>query len=218
MDIILFGMQGSGKGTQGKILAQKYGLTVFEMGAELRKHIASGSSLGQRIKTIVERGDLVDNDTVMEVVQNFVGSFSGDHHILFDGIPRTAGQSEKLLALIHQHGHDAFALHIKISYDEAMKRLTQRRVCKNCKEVYPAFYEGETCSARSGEQVCGGPLVTRHDDNTEAIAKRLENYEKETLPVIKKFSEIDRLIEVDGEQSIPDVTEEMIEKAAYLFT
>ena len=219
MDILLFGMQGSGKGTQGKILAQKYGLTVFEMGAELRKLIAAATPLGQKIKAIVERGDLVDDDTVMEVVQQFIQSSGKDHRILFDGIPRTAGQSEKLLALIQQHGHDAFALHIKISHDEAMKRLTQRRVCQNCKEVYPAFYEGETCSARlTNGQACGGMLVTRHDDNTTAIAKRLENYERETLPVIKKFTEVDRLIEVDGEQSIPDVTEEMVEKAAYLFT
>ncbi len=212
MDILLFGMQGSGKGTQGKILAQKYGLTVFEMGAELRKHIASGSSLGQKIKSIVERGDLVDDGTVMEVVQQFADFTGKEHRILFDGIPRTAGQSEKLLALIRQHGHDAFALHIKISRDEAMKRLTQRRVCQNCKEVFPAFYEAATCGA------CGGALVTRQDDNAAAIAKRLENYEKETLPVIKQFAAVDRLIEVDGEQPIPDVTEEMIEKAAYLFT
>src|SRR3989338_10030796 len=146
MDILLFGMQGSGKGTQGKILAEKYGLTVFEMGAELRKLIASGDPLGQKIKAIVDRGDLVDDDTVMEVVSHFVESLSPDHRILFDGIPRTLVQSEKLLALIKKHGHDAFVLNIKISAEEAMKRLTQRRICEQCKEVYPAFYEGEKCS------------------------------------------------------------------------
>lgn len=218
MDILLFGMQGSGKGTQGKILAEKYGLTVFEMGAELRKLIASGDPLGQKIKVIVERGDLVDDDTVMEVVAHFVGSLSKDHRILFDGIPRTPGQGEKLLVLIKKHGHDAFALHIKLSFEEAMKRLTQRRICSTCKEIYPAFYKEEKCSVQKGGKICDGALIIRHDDNTEAIQKRLENFQKETLPVIKRFQEIDRLIEVDGEQSIPDVTIEMIEKAAYLFT
>lgn len=212
MDILLFGMQGSGKGTQGKILAQKYGLTVLEMGAQLRRLIESGTSLGQKIKAIVERGDLVDDETVMEVVADLIQSIPADHRVLFDGIPRTLKQSEKLQELIKKHGHDAFALVIKISKKEAMKRLTERRVCQNCKEVFPAFYEAEKCS------ICGGPLITRHDDNADTIAKRLENYEHETLPVIQQFAEVDRLIEVDGEQSIPDVTEEMIEKAAYLFT
>ena len=85
-------------------------------------------------------------------------------------------------------------------------------MCQKCKEVFPAFYEANKCS------VCQGPLVTRHDDNAEAIKTRLANYEKETLPAIRQFAAIDRLIEVDGEQPIPDVTEEMVEKAAYLFT
>ncbi len=212
MDILLFGMQGSGKGTQGKILAEKYGLTIFEMGGELRKLIASGSPLGQKVKAIVEKGHLVDDDTVMEVVQNFISSVPGDHRVLFDGIPRTPGQSEKIMALIRQHGHDAFALYIKISREEAIRRLTLRRVCQNCKEVFPAFYEAKVCS------VCGGSLVTRQDDNAAAIETRLANYEKETLPVIRQFAAVDRLIEVDGEQPIPDVTIEMIERAAYLFS
>jgi len=211
MDIILFGMQGSGKGTQGKILAEQYGLTVFEMGGALRAMIASGSELGNQIKATVEAGDLVGDDVIMQVVEKFLAAHEG-HNILFDGIPRTMFQSEKLQEVLKLHGRDAFALSIKISEKEAIERLTKRRICANCKEVYPAFFKGDSC------EKCGGELVSRTDDsNLDSINKRLENFERETVPVISSFADRDRLIEVDGEQVIPDVTEEMIDKAGYLF-
>ena len=213
MDIILFGMQGSGKGTQGKILAEKYGLRVFEMGARLRAMIESGADLGMKIKETVEAGHLVDDNTILEVVEAFLKELPQNQQVLFDGIPRTVYQNERLMELLKGHGRDAFALIVKISEEEAIKRLTQRRVCSKCKEVYPAFYKAEECAK------CGGILITRQDDsNLDSIRQRLENYEKETKPVLKYFYDLDHLIEVDGEQSIPDVTEEMIDKAGYLFS
>ena len=205
-------MQGSGKGTQGKFLAEKYKLKIFEMGGELRKLIESKSPLGQKIKNIVESGNLVDDDTVMEVVESFISNLLPEYPILFDGIPRTLRQSEKLLNLLAENKRDAFGVLIKISEDEAIKRLTKRRICENCKGVYSPSYKSDTC------QHCGGKLVARHDDNLESIKKRLENYEKETVPVIKSFYERDHLIEVDGEQAIEDVTKEMFEKVDYLFS
>ena len=212
MDIILFGMQGSGKGTQGSVLAEKYGLKFFEMGGQLRQIIDSGSPLGEKIKSIVTAGNLVDDDTIMEVVGKFIESIGQDQAILFDGIPRTLKQSEKLLNLLAKNNRDAFAVLIKISEEEAIKRLTQRRICKGCKGVYPPSYKADTC------QHCGGELIVRHDDNLESIKTRLENYRNETVPVINSFYERDRLIEVDGEQPIENVAKEMIEKVDYLFT
>lgn len=212
MDIILFGMQGSGKGTQGKILAEKYNLRVFEMGGQLRHMIESGTELGLKIKSTVESGNLVDDYTIIQVVEAFLAEQNNDQPILFDGIPRTPEQSEKLLNLLSQKGRDAFAVLIKISQDEAIKRLTQRRICEGCKGVYPPSYKVDSC------EHCGGKLVTRHDDNEESINRRLENYEKVTVPVIKSFYDRDHLIEVDGERPIEKVTHEMIEKVDYLFS
>ena len=212
MDIILFGMQGSGKGTQGRYLAEKYNLTIFEMGGQLRQMISSGSSLGEKIKEIVEVGNLVDGDTIIDVVGNFLSKIPADQPVLFDGIPRTVAQSDKLLNLLSGNNRDAFAVVIKISEDEAIKRLTQRRVCEKCHGVYAPSYKSDVC------EHCGGKLVIRHDDNLESIKRRLENYENETVPVIKSFYERDHLIEVDGEQPIEKVTKEMFEKVDYLFT
>ena len=212
MDIILFGMQGSGKGTQGKFLSEKYGLKVFEMGAQLRHMIESGSELGQKVKEIVEAGNLVDDNTIIQVVEDFLSTANSEESVLFDGIPRTVAQSEKLLKLLSRYGRDAFAVLIKITQDEAIKRLTQRRICEGCKGVYPPSYKSDEC------EHCGGKLVVRHDDNLESIKRRLENYDKETIPVIKGFYDRDHLIEVDGELVIEKVTKDMIEKVDYLFT
>jgi len=206
-------MQGSGKGTQGKILAERYGLSVFDMGSELRKMIEAATPLGQKIKHIVESGNLVDDATIMEVVENFLGQVDAKQSVLFDGIPRTLEQGKKLTAILEKHKRQVFALFIKLSEKEAIKRLTQRRVCSGCKEIYPSFYKEEKCAK------CGGILITRKDDsNLESVKTRLDHYQSETQPVIDHFYSIDHLIEVDGEQSIPDVTEEMIDKAGYLFT
>lgn len=211
MDIILFGKQGSGKGTQGKFLAEKYGLRIFEMGAQLREIIAGGSELGMTIKSIVDSGNLVDDDTIMQVVGSFLSSMSPEQRVLFDGIPRTMSQSEKLMNLLKENNRDAFALFINISEEEAIKRLTLRRICKECKGIYGSSYKSNIC------QYCGGELIMRDDDTLESIKKRLENYQKETVPVIESFYGRDRLIEVDGEQEIKKVTKEMIDKADYLF-
>ncbi len=205
-------MQGSGKGTQGKILAERYNLEVFDMGSQLRSMIESGTPLGEEIKEVVNRGDLVSDDKIMEMVERFLDNLPPQKPVLFDGIPRTMVQAEKLLTLLQSRDRDAFALNIKISEKEAISRLTQRRVCSNCKEIYPAFYKEAKCAK------CEGDLITRKDDgNIDSIKKRLENFNSETLPVIKYFYQMDHLIEVDGEQEIPDVTEEMIDKAGYLF-
>lgn len=212
MDIILFGMQGSGKGTQGKLLAEKYSLKSFDMGGQLRQMIDSNSPLGEKIKGIVTSGNLVDDDTIMQVVQSFLESIPENQPILFDGIPRTLRQSEKLIDLLSSKKRDAFAVLIKISENEAIKRLTQRRICKDCKGVYPPSYKSDKCLN------CGGELIVRQDDNLESIKTRLENYQKETVPVIKSFYDRDHLIEVDGEQDIEKVTKEMIEKVDYLFS
>jgi adenylate kinase len=209
----MFGIQGSGKGTQGKILAERYGLKVFDMGSELRNMIESGTDLGRRIKDIVQRGDLVDDNAILEIVENFLKTIPKNQSVVFDGIPRTMVQAEKLLELLEKYDRKVFGLLVQISEEEAIKRLTQRRVCSKCKEIYPAFYKEEECAK------CGGILMTRQDDsNLDSIKQRLKNYQNETTPAIEHFYSIDRLIEVDGEQSIPDVTEEMIDKAGYLFT
>ncbi|MFC1616418.1 adenylate kinase family protein [Patescibacteria group bacterium] len=199
MDLILFGMQGSGKGTLGKQLSERYNMEFFETGAELRKLSSEDSELGQKVKSIIEAGHLVSNEVVMEIVENFMNNIDDPKKgIIFDGIPRKIIQAETLNALLDKHDRTYKAVLLEIKEETALKRLTTRRICKECKNVYPVSYEDENCE-------CGGELVTRSDDNPEAIKTRLKAFADETVPAIDLYKE--NLIVLDGEPTIDEVGE-----------
>lgn len=208
-NVILFGIQGSGKGTQGKFIADKYALRMFETGGELRHLIASGSDLGNKIKSIVEAGKLVDTVVIMEVVENFLNQIDSNEAVLFDGIPRKLDQKIAFDEVMLKKGRDFIGVLIEISEDEAIKRLTSRRMCKSCKEIYPAFYAQSQC------EKCDGELEIRKDDsNLEAIRNRLDAFRTETMPVIEMYKNQGKMIVINGEQPIENVTAEMLEKLA----
>jgi adenylate kinase len=199
MDLIFFGMQGSGKGTLGKAVAEKYGMKIFETGGELRKLSSEDTELGKKIKSIIEAGKLVSNEVVMEIVENFLNTLKDDSPILFDGIPRKVDQAKSLNALLDKHNRVYKGLLLKIEESTALKRLTTRRVCKDCKAVYPVFYTKDNCE-------CGGELITRSDDTPDSIKTRLQAFREETIPAIELYQDI--LITIDGEPSIEEVEKE----------
>ena len=201
MDLIFFGMQGSGKGTLGKTLATKYNMQIFEMGGELRKLAQTESELGKKVKSIIEAGHLVSTDVVMEIVENFMNNLAPNTNILFDGIPRKLDQAEALNALLDKHGRKYRGALLDIKEETAMHRLTTRRICKGCKAVYPVFYTKSTC------ETCGGELITRADDNVDAIKIRLDAFRNETIPAINLYKD---LIKINGEPSIEEVNKEAI--------
>ncbi|MFA7685951.1 MAG: nucleoside monophosphate kinase [Candidatus Gracilibacteria bacterium] len=206
MDLILFGMQGAGKGTVGKELAARYNLKAFEMGGELRKLSQESSELGQKIKGIIESGKLVGDDVVMEIVENFIKGLGEGTNVLFDGIPRKVDQAKMLKEILAKFDRKFTAVLVDIKKETALKRLTTRRVCEKCKEVYPEAYKELTC-AKEG---CGGTLVVRADDNTAAIETRLNTYETETVPAIEMFG--DNLIKINGEPAIEEVRNDSFQK------
>lgn len=207
MDLVLFGIQGSGKGTQGKFIAEKFGFETFETGAELRKLAKEESELGKKVKGIIEAGHLVPNEVVMEIIENFMNRLPSGKKVLFDGIPRKMAQKKSFDALMTKLGREFAGILIQISKEEALRRLTTRRLCEKCKSVYPASYESSVCE-------CGGKLTTRTDDNPESIKIRLSAYENETTPVIEVYKKEGRMIEINGERKIGEVTKETFEKLA----
>lgn len=196
MDLIFFGMQGAGKGTLGKSVAAKYGMQIFETGAELRKLASEDSELGRKVKSIIESGNLVSNEVVMEIVENFMNNLEGNTSILFDGIPRKIEQANSLNSLLEKHNRTYKAVLINISKETALKRLTTRRIDPVTKKVYPADYPNDVSEE-------GNKLITRKDDNPEAIETRLNVFESETKPAIELYS--DKLVTIDGEPAIEEV-------------
>lgn len=209
MDLIFFGMQGSGKGTLGKDIAAKFGLEIFETGAELRKLSKEDSPLARKVKSIIDAGNLVPNEVVMEIVENFMKNIPVETAILFDGIPRMVEQAKSLNALLEKYQHSYTAVLLEIGKETALKRLTTRRICQNDKTVYPGNYEKDSC------EKCGEKLVTRADDNPEAIETRINLFFEETVPAIKLYK--DTMITIDGEESIEEVKEAAIKSLTPLF-
>jgi adenylate kinase len=199
MDIILFGIQGSGKGTQGKLLKDYYDTAYFETGAELRRLASEDSDLGRKVKEIIEAGHLVPNEVVMEIVADFLKNVPEGKSVIFDGIPRKMVQAETLMKLLEDNKREYKALILDLSEEMALERLTKRRICSGCKEVYPASYAESSC------EKCSGKLITRTDDNAESIKVRLQAFTEETMPVINKFEEGGDLIHVDASKTIKEV-------------
>lgn len=176
-DCIFFGIQGSGKGTQAIRIAEHFELKIFEMGAELRAISQQNTDLGIRIKEIITSGDLVPDEIIMEMVEQFVDKIDSTQHVLFDGIPRTANQSELLHSLLEKHDRTSVGVFIELSEKVAVERMLMRK---------------------------------RADDTPEGIKKRFENYKASTVPVIDIFAKNNRLITIHGEQTIDEVTREII--------
>ena len=208
-DIILFGMQGSGKGTQARILAEKFGHKIFETGGQLRKLAAEDSPLGKKVREITTAGKLVDNEIVMQIVANFLQNLPENENAIFDGIPRSESQRASLEAEFANAGRKPLAIYIKISRDEALTRLLGRKTCAGCGKIFGAKDNSDSLEKCP---TCGGELKTRADDTAEAIATRLDVYENETVPAIEKYRDEKRLIEVDGTQSVEEVTAEIAAK------
>ncbi|MBI5413079.1 nucleoside monophosphate kinase [Candidatus Peregrinibacteria bacterium] len=207
MDYTLFGIQGSGKGTQGKILGEKIGAAYFETGGELRRLAKEDSELGKKVKSIIEAGRLVPNEVVMEIVENFIKHLQKpEQPIVFDGIPRNGRQNDSLEALLKKNGREYTGIYFELSREEAENRLVKRRICSKCKTVFPAFYSEKDC------EKCHGKLVTRADDNADSIRTRIEIFYKETLPVIESWDKNGRMIKVNGVGKIESVTQELLSK------
>lgn len=211
MDLILFGIQGSGKGTQGKILAEKYSLEIFETGAQLRKLSSQTTELAKKVKKIIEAGHLVPNEIVIEIVENFLNRLAQGKNVLFDGIPRKKEQQKSLEKLLEKHKRKFIGVYLTLTEEDAMKRLVSRRICEKCKTVYPADYSKNSC------EKCDSRLVTRSDDNPESIRNRFKAFNEETMPVIENYKKRKIMIEVNGAQPIDSVTKELFQKLDPIF-
>lgn len=175
MDLLLFGMQGAGKGTQGKIIAEKRNFVIFETGSELRKIREENSELGKTVKDIMDRGDLVTNEIVMEIIKDFLEK-NKDNRILFDGIPRSMIQKRTFDELLQSYDRSLQGIYLTLPKEEAVSRMLERG---------------------------------RNDDTPEVIERRLQNYEKETLPVIREYMEEGILVEIDGFRSIQEIAQDI---------
>lgn len=196
MNVILLGAPGAGKGTQAVQMAAEYGIPHISTGEIFRKNLKEGTPVGLKAKAYLDRGELVPDSVVVEIVAERLKEADCKNGFLLDGFPRTIPQAEALkkIAVIDK------VVNIDVDLGKLAERLTGRRVCAACGESYHvSMNPGETCAK------CGGKLIQREDDKEETVKARLEVYEKQTAPLIRFYSDLGVLVTVDGMQSIADV-------------
>ncbi len=197
MNIIILGPQGSGKGTQAKLLAEKLNLFYFESGKFLRKLAESD----ERINEIVnKKGGLIPDKQMFSLFSDFLDKKKSDgQNILLDGFPRSLKQYALLKNWLNQKGQKInSAILLNISERESIRRLSARRICAECGTLYNLI----TNPPPTKNCKCSGVLIQREDDRPEAIKKRLTAYKRQTEPLIDLLRKEGILIEVDGERPI----------------
>lgn len=209
MYIVLLGAPGAGKGTQASLLTEKLKLAHIASGDLFRQALSKGTPLGLQAKTYMEKGQLVPNEITIKMVLERITSPDCQGGIILDGFPRNVEQAEALdKALENQKKAIDYAVYIKVSEDELLKRLTGRWICRGCQAPY---HEISSPSKVKGIcDKCGGELYQRADDNTETIKKRLEVFFAETAPLIEYYSRAGKLLEVKGEGSMEEISQRII--------
>ena len=195
------GTPGAGKGTQAKLLADRFGACHISTGDVLREAVRGGSPLGLEAKRYMEQGLLVPDDVVIGIVAERLDAADCQGGFLLDGFPRTVAQAKALDALLARRGQPlGGVLLIALPREEALGRLAGRRVCAQCGAMSQA-----TVAPTARCDRCGGRLVQRADDREETVRHRMEIYERETAPVLEHYRAAGLLREIDGTGSREDV-------------
>lgn len=204
MRLVLLGAPGAGKGTQAKKLIEKYSIPQISTGDILRKAVADGTALGIEAKSYMDSGGLVPDSVVIGLVKDRLAQDDCKKGYILDGFPRTTPQAEALDAELAAMGTPLTdALSVDVPMNDLMKRLTGRRTCKSCQQMYNLHF-----SAPQKEGVCdkcSGELMQRDDDKEDTIKNRLEVYQKSTAPLIDYYSGKGILKSVEGTGSIDDI-------------
>jgi adenylate kinase len=207
MRLVMLGLPAAGKGTHGKLLAQRFAIPHISTGSMFRAAMQLDNDLGRRAKWYIDRGELVPDGLAAEIVKERLSQGDCRHGFILDGFPRTVTQAEDLDAALRsiRMAVDA-AINIQISEEEAIRRIANRRVCGQC---------GSTGNpgATACEQ-CGGPLVQRPDDTPEVARHRLQVYLVQTQPVVDYYREQGRLVPVNGLQPIENVFMQICQRLA----
>jgi len=207
--LVLLGKPGSGKGTQSALLSERYGVSHLSTGELFRAAVSQGTPTGLEVKVFLDTGELVPDGIVIRVVDEYFaeGGPLEDGFIL-DGFPRTLVQAEALERVLENHPLD-LVLDLEVATDVILDRIAGRRVCVQCGATYHVNTPPKNPWSCDN---CGGDVVQRDDDTEAAVRRRLEIYEDVTVPIIDFYSNLGKLVTVDGAGSSEDVSKRLLEE------
>jgi adenylate kinase len=202
--VLLLGAPGAGKGTQARYLVQLLGAPHVASGDLLRTHREQGTRLGRQAKAYMDRGDLVPDALVIDMILDRLDQPAAAAGALLDGFPRTCPQAEALEARLAERGGGVrAAIYVDVPTDVLVDRLAGRWLCRACQASYHEMFNPPSVIGRC--DLDAGELYQRSDDKREVVSKRVEVYLRDTLPVVEHYEELGLLRRVDGNQPIEAV-------------
>lgn len=212
MNIIILGSPASGKGTQAALIAKKYDLYYLQTG-DLARKLAEKD---ERINQIIDSGKLIPQEEMTLYVLDHLKDTKNDlRNILFEGFPRFISQYEALENFLNSKNSAIdLIISIDVSREEAIKRISSRRICKVCKKVYNLITNPPP---ENGLCTCGGELIQRDDDHPESIKMRFDYYEENTKELIDYLEEKNKLVRINGERPINEVFSDVVDSIEKIY-
>jgi len=207
----LLGPPGAGKGTQAKLILQRYGIPQISTGDILRENVARATELGRKADPIMKSGALVPDDLVLAMVQDRLSCPDCDRGFILDGFPRTVKQAEWLDRYLSSRTFGGrtmppVVMNVEVGYNQLLQRLTGRRSCPVEGKIYNIYFQPPQKEGVC--DCCGSQLVQRKDDKEEVISKRLKEYETQTLPLVDYYRRQGYLHRLNGELPVEQVSAE----------
>jgi adenylate kinase len=216
--IVLLGPPGAGKGTQSKRIAEHYRIPQVSTGDLLREHVKQQTSLGVQVQALMANGELVPDNLVCDIVAWRLREPDAQRGFILDGFPRTQKQAAWLDSFLKFEFFDngkwaawlPIVIRIQVDYNKLLLRITGRRTCPTCGRIYNVHSRPPL-----SDEVCdvdGTKLVMRDDDREEVIRERLDAYERQTKPVADYYQQLERVVSIDGDQPVDDVSARILKE------
>ena len=207
MNIILFGPPGAGKGTQADNLVKDFNLYKISTGDLLRKEIKNNTLLGKKIKSVINKGLLVSDDIINDLMEKVLSDKKINNRLIFDGYPRNINQAKQLDLLIKKYNQKiSCVLCLNVDKDTIIKRILGRQTCFNCGLIFNEYFKPATSKNHS----CDAKFLNkRSDDNEKTVLHRFETYLEKTLPILNFYKELNLLHQINGMGKIHEIYKEI---------
>jgi len=207
--VVLLGPPGAGKGTQAKLLEEKFAAPQISTGDILRKAVADQSLLGKQASEYIRRGELVPDRLIIDLVADRLKQKDCETGFVLDGFPRTIAQAQSLEEILKKMGLGLdCVLSVQVPHKLIVERLSGRRTCKGCGALYHVVFDPPKAAGTCNR--CGGELFQRDDDREETVTNRLKVYDDQTAPLVSYYRERGLLREIDGVGEVADIGKRVV--------